>query len=81
MSTIYLTINSNTSILERIKVIGEQLDLIRVSRTEMGAYLCIAQNKVPPSISKRIILNVECKYNVFCFINDYIARTVNSINE
>ena len=48
--------------LERIKVIGEQLDLIRVSRTEMGAYLCIAQNKVPPSISKRIILNVECKY-------------------
>ena len=28
----------------------------------MGAYLCIAQNKVPPSISKRIILNVECKY-------------------
>ena len=40
---------------------GEQLDLIRVSRTEMGAYLCIAQNSVPPSISKRIILNVECK--------------------
>ena len=48
--------------LERLKVMGEQLDLIRVSRTEMGAYLCIAQNGVPPSISKRIILNVECKY-------------------
>ena len=46
---------------ERLKVMGEQLDLIRISRTEMGAYLCIAQNNVPPSISKRIILNVECK--------------------
>ena len=38
------------------------LDLIRISRTEMGAYLCIAQNGVPPSISKRIILTVECKW-------------------
>ncbi len=28
----------------------------------MGAYLCIAQNGVPPSISKRIILTVECEY-------------------
>ena len=50
--------------LERLKVMGEQLDLIRVSRTEMGAYLCIAQNGVPPSISKRIILNVECKLQI-----------------
>ena len=40
---------------------GEVLDLIRISRTEMGAYLCIASNGVPPSISKRIILTVECK--------------------
>jgi hypothetical protein len=37
------------------------LDLIRISRTEMGAYLCIATNGVPPSISKRIILTVECE--------------------
>ena len=40
---------------------GEVLDLIRISRTEMGAYLCIATNGVPPSVSKRIILTVECK--------------------
>ena len=46
---------------ERQEVRGEVLDLIRISRTEMGAYLCIAQNGVPPSISKRIILTVECK--------------------
>ncbi|MPC76060.1 hypothetical protein E2C01_070461 [Portunus trituberculatus] len=28
----------------------------------MGAYLCIASNGVPPSVSKRITLDVECKY-------------------
>lgn len=48
---------------ERREVHGEVLDLIRISRTEMGAYLCIAQNGVPPSISKRIILTVECEYH------------------
>ncbi|CAG9134922.1 unnamed protein product [Plutella xylostella] len=38
---------------------GEQLSLQRISRTEMGAYLCIATNAVPPSVSKRIIVDVE----------------------
>ena len=47
---------------EKSTVSGEVLDLIRISRTEMGAYLCIAQNGVPPSVSKRIILTVECEY-------------------
>jgi len=42
---------------------GEQLNLTRISRTEMGAYLCIATNGVPPSVSKRIIVDVECKYS------------------
>ncbi|KAK9507967.1 hypothetical protein O3M35_007723 [Rhynocoris fuscipes] len=40
---------------------GEQLNLTRITRNEMGAYLCIASNSVPPSVSKRIILDVECK--------------------
>jgi neurotrimin len=35
------------------------LNLTRISRTEMGAYLCIASNGVPPSVSKRIIVDVE----------------------
>ena len=43
---------------------GEVLDLIRISRTEMGAYLCIARNGVQPAVSKRIILNVDCKYHM-----------------
>ncbi|XP_055388029.1 lachesin [Condylostylus longicornis] len=38
---------------------GEVLPLTKVSRNEMGAYLCIATNSVPPSVSKRIILDVE----------------------
>ncbi|XP_018326046.2 lachesin [Agrilus planipennis] len=38
---------------------GEQLNITRISRTEMGAYLCIASNRIPPSVSKRIIVDVE----------------------
>ncbi|BES94888.1 Immunoglobulin V-set domain [Nesidiocoris tenuis] len=38
---------------------GEQLNLTRITRAEMGAYLCIASNSVPPSVSKRIIIDVE----------------------
>ncbi|XP_019880331.1 lachesin isoform X1 [Aethina tumida] len=38
---------------------GTQLNLTRISRSDMGAYLCIATNGVPPSVSKRIIVDVE----------------------
>ncbi|XP_076045486.1 lachesin-like isoform X2 [Oratosquilla oratoria] len=38
---------------------GETLTLKKTSRTDMGAYLCIASNGVPPSVSKRIMLQVE----------------------
>ncbi|XP_063590150.1 lachesin-like [Penaeus indicus] len=38
---------------------GPALPLHEVSRTQMGAYLCIASNGVPPSVSKRITLDVE----------------------
>lgn len=41
---------------------GEVLHITRVSRLHMGAYLCIASNGVPPSISKRVTLKVQCKY-------------------
>ena len=46
---------------ERREVHGEVLDLIRISRTEMGAYLCIAQNGVPSPVSKRIMVHVHCE--------------------
>ncbi|CAL4226931.1 unnamed protein product, partial [Meganyctiphanes norvegica] len=37
----------------------DMLSLQEVSRTQMGAYLCIASNGVPPSVSKRITIEVE----------------------
>ncbi|XP_066945847.1 neurotrimin-like isoform X2 [Macrobrachium rosenbergii] len=38
---------------------SEELLLKKVTRKDMGAYLCIASNKVPPSISKRIVLDIQ----------------------
>lgn len=38
------------------------LELHRISRLDMGAYLCIATNSVPPSVSKRIKVSVDCEY-------------------
>ncbi|XP_055713284.1 lachesin [Phlebotomus papatasi] len=38
---------------------GEILRLTKLSRGEMGAYLCIASNGVPPSVSKRISLSIH----------------------
>ncbi|TGZ49943.1 Uncharacterized protein DBV15_07159 [Temnothorax longispinosus] len=35
---------------------GEVLHIVKISRLHMGAYLCIASNGVPPSVSKRVSL-------------------------
>lgn len=40
---------------------GPILNLTRISRFHMGAYLCIASNGIPPSVSKRIMLVVNCE--------------------
>ncbi|XP_054706544.1 lachesin-like [Uloborus diversus] len=42
-----------------LRVEGEFLNLTQVMREDMGAYLCIATNGVPPSVSKRILLQVN----------------------
>ncbi|CAK9831037.1 LAC [Anthophora retusa] len=44
---------------------GEQLNLTRITRNEMGAYLCIATNGVPPTVSKRITVDVEFSPIIF----------------
>lgn len=57
--------NKITDISPSIPVLeweGESLELTRISRLDMGAYLCIASNGVPPSVSKRIKVSVDCKY-------------------
>lgn len=40
---------------------GELISFHNVDRRQMGAYLCIAKNDVPPAVSKMIHLNVNCK--------------------
>ena len=43
---------------------GETLQLTKVSRLDMGAYMCIASNGVPPAVSKRINLGIDCENNL-----------------
>ncbi|XP_011300704.1 lachesin isoform X1 [Fopius arisanus] len=38
---------------------GETLEITRISRLGMGAYLCIASNGVPPAVSKQIKVSVD----------------------
>ncbi|XP_073823706.1 dpr-interacting protein kappa isoform X2 [Musca autumnalis] len=45
---------------EHVNVVdGEHLHITKVSRLHMAAYLCVASNGVPPSISKRVNLRVQ----------------------
>ena len=46
------------------KVAGEVIHLHKVTRSEMGSYMCIANNGVPPAVSKTVQLNVNCKYDL-----------------
>ncbi|XP_034241076.1 lachesin-like isoform X2 [Thrips palmi] len=38
---------------------GTRLEMSRISRVDMGDYLCIASNGVPPTVSKRIRVSVD----------------------
>ncbi|XP_071523555.1 lachesin-like isoform X2 [Panulirus ornatus] len=38
---------------------GETLNLTHITRSDMGPYLCIANNSVPPIVSKRIMVEVH----------------------
>ncbi|CAK9818768.1 Protein CEPU-1 [Anthophora plagiata] len=40
---------------------GETLEITRISRLDMGVYLCIAKNDVPPAVSKQIKVSVDCE--------------------
>ena len=41
---------------------GPELKLDRLTRADMGAYLCIAKNGIPSPVSKRIMIHVHCKF-------------------
>lgn len=40
---------------------GSTLELHKISRLDMGVYMCIASNGVPPTVSKRIFVSVDCE--------------------
>ncbi len=46
------------------KVEGPVLQLRRLTRADMGAYLCIASNGIPSPVSKRIMVHVHCEKNI-----------------
>ncbi|PZC75263.1 hypothetical protein B5X24_HaOG206525 [Helicoverpa armigera] len=55
----YGLLTNNFNIIQNSSVNGAVLQLVKVSRLHMGAYLCIASNGVPPSVSKRVMLVVH----------------------
>ncbi|XP_008546015.1 neurotrimin isoform X3 [Microplitis demolitor] len=45
---------------ESVSVVnGEILHIVKISRLHMGAYLCVASNEVPPSVSARVDVRVQ----------------------
>lgn len=42
-----------------MSVEGPALYLVRIPRVNIGAYMCIASNGIPPSVSKRFMLRVQ----------------------
>lgn len=56
MTTIYFHVSALKT------YVGETLELTGVLRQEMGTYLCIASNNVPPTVSKRYSVQVHCMY-------------------
>lgn len=46
---------------------GDTLHLVKLDRHQMGSYLCIASNDVPPAVSKRISLQITCELTIFYF--------------
>lgn len=51
---------------------GEVLSISKISRLHMAVYLCVASNGVPPSVSKRIHLRVQCNLSNYILSSTYI---------
>lgn len=58
---------------------GEILHIVKISRLHMGAYLCVASNEVPPSVSARVDVRVQCKLfqaDQFFNLNNYFLKMI-----
>ncbi|XP_051154279.1 lachesin [Leptopilina boulardi] len=69
--------NGSKKVTAFSKYEGEILELSGVSRQEMGNYLCIASNGVPPSVSKRYSVQVQFQ-PVSKVSNQLVAAPLNS---
>ena len=58
------------------EVSGAEIQLHKVTRSEMGSYMCIATNGVPPAVGKTVQLNVNCKYSK----SDFTYRPPSSLS-
>lgn len=67
-----LNINKSLSVTEWE---SNTLELSKVSRGDMGGYLCIASNGIPPSVSKRIKLSIDCKY-LFTYSSNNLSSSL-----
>ncbi|KAL0116679.1 hypothetical protein PUN28_009952 [Cardiocondyla obscurior] len=72
-----ITLRNENSVKRTRTFEGEQLDLRAIQRQEMGSYLCIASNGVPPSVSKRYYVNVRFK-PLIKVSNQLVAAPVDS---
>ncbi|KAK8750890.1 hypothetical protein OTU49_015044 [Cherax quadricarinatus] len=57
-----IVMRTNDPAMPKIKKLsyeGEVLNLTQITRSDMGPYLCIANNSVPPIVSKRIMVEVH----------------------
>ncbi|RWS08248.1 neurotrimin-like protein [Dinothrombium tinctorium] len=53
------SVGSSTNNRKVTTIHGEFLNITKATRLHMGAYICIASNGIPPSVSKRIFLGVS----------------------
>ena len=60
MVVVVVTVFDNLLLAEEVS--GAEIQLHKVTRSEMGSYMCIATNGVPPAVGKTVQLNVNCKY-------------------
>ena len=50
---------------------GTELSLPHVSRHDSGVYFCLASNGVPPTVSKKVRLYVDCKISFYFKIRSF----------
>ena len=67
-------VSSSGAVTSVPEITGHELTLVSVKREQMGAFLCIANNNVPPAVSRRISLSVHCKNHSYHHISHLMSN-------